>query len=43
MNIEILFVVVAAIILYGLTRTTETILNVRQTERDHGEDVKIYL
>ena len=43
MNTGLLIIVVAAIVLYGLTRTTESILDVRQAERDNGEDVKIYL
>jgi hypothetical protein len=43
MNTGLFILVVAALILYGLTRATESILDVRQTERDKGEDVKIYL
>ena len=39
----VLFIIVVTVILYGLTRTTESILDVRQAERDHGQEVKIYL
>ena len=39
----ILFIIVVTVILYGLTRTTESILDVRQAERDHGQEVTIYL
>jgi len=43
MNTGLFIIVAAAFVLYGLTRTTESILDVRQAERDNGEDVKIYL
>ena len=29
--------------LFGLTRTTETVLDIRQNQRDRGNDPKIYL
>lgn len=32
-----------ALILFGLTQSTENILNLRQSRRDNGEDLKTYL
>jgi hypothetical protein len=38
----ILFVVIG-FTLFGLFRSTETILDIRQKRRDHGNDTKVYL
>jgi uncharacterized membrane protein YesL len=38
----ILFVLIGAI-LFGLVRATETILDIRQSRRENGNDPKIYL
>ncbi len=43
MNSEILYLVPVVLILLGLTRSTEKILDVRQHQRDQGKDTKTYL
>ena len=30
-------------ILFGLVRSTETVLDIRQSQRENGDDPKIYL
>jgi hypothetical protein len=40
---ETIFPVLIAAILFGLVRSTETILDIRQSRRDNGNDSKIYL
>lgn len=43
MYAEIILLVVLGLILLGLARTTEIVLDVRQKPRDQGDDPKIYL
>jgi hypothetical protein len=43
MYTEIILLVVLGLILLGLARTTESVLDVRQKRRDQGDDPKIYL
>lgn len=43
MYFEIILFVLIGIILLGLVRSTETILDIRQRQRDLGNDPKIYL
>jgi hypothetical protein len=40
---ETIFPVLIGAILFGLVRSTETILDIRQSRRDNGNDSKIYL
>ncbi|MFM8425280.1 MAG: hypothetical protein ACKOBL_08890 [Chloroflexota bacterium] len=42
MNTLLLLPVVSALILFGLTQSTENVLTIRQNRRDNGEDVKTY-
>jgi uncharacterized membrane protein YesL len=35
--------VLAGLVLFGLVRSTETILDIRQKRRDQGTDTKVYL
>lgn len=41
MNIILIFVI--GLILLGLVRSTESILEIRQQRRDQGDDPKVYL
>ena len=43
MYIEIVLLVLISTILFGLLRTTETVLDLRQKRRDQGDDPKVYL
>jgi hypothetical protein len=43
MYIEIVLFVLISAILFGLVRSTETVLDIRQSRREHGNDPKIYL
>ena len=43
MLIGTILVVVISLILFGLVRSTERILDIRQQRRDHGNDTKVYL
>ena len=43
MYTTIILLVVLSLILLGLARTTESVLDVRQKRRDQGDDPKIYL
>jgi len=43
MYTTIILLVVLSLILLGLARTTEIVLDVRQKRRDQGDDPKIYL
>ena len=43
MNTLLLLLIGSALILFGLTQSTENVLNIRQRRRDNGEDVKTYL
>ena len=43
MLIATIFLVVTSFTLAGLFRSTETILDIRQKRRDHGNDTKVYL
>ena len=42
LDITIMFIL-AGLILFGLIRTTESILEIRQQRRQHGVDPKVYL
>ena len=43
MNSEILYLIAAGAILFGLTQSTEALLELRQSRRDQGDDSKLYL
>ena len=43
MYLEIILPVVLILILFGLTKSTENILDIRQHQRDQGNDTKTYL
>ena len=40
---EIILPVLIGVILLGLVRSTETVLDIRQSRRENGNDPKIYL
>jgi hypothetical protein len=40
---ETILLLTSVAILFGLTRSTEKILDIRQHERDQGNDTKTYL
>ena len=40
---ETILPVLIGVILFGLVRSTETVLDIRQRRRDNGDDPKIYL
>ena len=43
MYLDIFLLVIIGLILFGLVRSTESILDIRQKRRDQGEDLKTYL
>ena len=43
MFLEVVLSVVLILILFGLTKSTESVLDIRQSRRDHGYDSKTYL
>ena len=43
MYLNIFLLVIIGLILFGLVRSTESILDIRQKRRDRGEDLKTYL
>ena len=43
MNFEIIVSVVISSILFGLIRSTETVLDIRQQRREQGDNAKVYL
>ena len=43
MYITLIVSVAIGLVLFGLARTTEKILDIRQARRDRGDDPKIYL
>ena len=43
MNFEIMLLVLISLTLFGLIRSTETILEIRQKRRDQDDDPKVYL
>ena len=43
MDFGLILIVVIGLILLGLVRSTETVLEIRQRRRDQGEDPKVYL
>ena len=43
MDINLILLIVIGLILYGLVRSTESILEIRQRRRDRGEDLKTFL
>jgi hypothetical protein len=43
MNLAIALIVLISLILFGLVRSTETVLEIRQRRREQGDDSKVYL
>lgn len=43
MEFAIVLLVLISLILFGLIRSTETVLDIRQKRRDQGDDPKVYL
>jgi hypothetical protein len=43
MYTEIVLLVLIGTVLFGLLRSTETVLDIRQRRRDQGDDSKVYL
>ena len=43
MYVDLMLAGLIALVLLGLTRTTESLLDLRQRERDRGKQTKIYL
>ena len=43
MEFAIVLLVLISLILFGLMRSTETVLDIRQKRRDQGDDPKVYL
>ena len=43
MYISIIFLVLIGLTLFGLVRSTETVLEIRQRRREQGDDSKVYL
>ena len=37
------FVLPVALILFGLTKTTDNVLALRQRQRDNGKEIKLFL
>jgi hypothetical protein len=40
---EAILLITSAAILFGLTKSTEKVLDIRQRQRDQGKDTKTYL
>lgn len=40
---ETILLLTSVVILFGLTKSTETVLDIRQHQRDQGNDTKTYL
>ncbi len=40
---EAILLITSAVILFGLTKSTEKVLDIRQHQRDQGKDTKTYL
>ena len=43
MYLEIILPIALTLILFGLTKSTESVLDIRQQRRDQGNDTKTYL
>lgn len=43
MFLEVVLAVLLTLTLFGLAKSTENVLNIRQKQRDQGNDPKIYL
>ena len=43
MNFTITLIILISLILFGLVRFTETVLEIRQRRREQGDDSKVYL
>jgi hypothetical protein len=43
MYINLILLIVIGLILFGLVRSTDSILEIRQRRRDRGEDLKTFL
>jgi len=43
MYIEAIFLLTTIAVLFGLTKSTEKVLDIRQSQRDQGRDTKTYL
>ena len=40
---EVILLLTSAVILFGLTKSTEQVLDIRQRQRNQGKDTKTYL
>jgi len=40
---ETILLLTSIVVLFGLTKSTETVLDIRQRQRDQGNDTKTYL
>ena len=43
MQLAIILLILIGLILFGLTRSTEAVLDIRQNRRERGDDPKVYL
>ena len=43
MDFTMILIIVIGLILFGLIRSTETVLDIRQQRREQGDDPKVYL
>lgn len=43
MDFAMILIIVIGVILFGLVRSTESVLEIRQRRRDQGDDPKVYL
>ncbi len=43
MNFTITLIILISLIVFGLVRSTETVLEIRQRRREQGDDSKVYL
>lgn len=43
MNFTITLIILISLIVFGLVRSTEAVLEIRQRRREQGDDSKVYL
>ena len=43
MDFTMILIIVIGLILFGLIRSTETVLDIRRQRREQGDDPKVYL
>lgn len=43
MNFAMILILVICLVLFGLIKSTETVLDIRQRRREQGDDPKVYL